>query len=125
MVKLPRLLVLEDEPIIALDLEDTLSRGGFQDVTVLRSCYDAFGFLKHTRPDAALLDINLVDGMCHEVAELLCQMSVPFVVYSGLEDDQTLQIDMFRGAKWLLKPASPDDLLKAIGVLIGYSGPKA
>jgi DNA-binding response OmpR family regulator len=114
MPHLSRLLVLEDEPIIALDIEDTLERGGFRDITVLRSCHDALEYLKQTRPDAALLDVHLTDGACNAVAEELQQKAVPFVIYSGVEEDIAQYGEIFGKGRWLLKPALSEDLLAAM-----------
>lgn len=108
------ILVLEDEPIIALDIEDTLERGGFADIVMLRSCRDALEYLKVARPDAVLLDVHLSDGVCHAVAEVLDRMGIPFVVYSGLEPEIAEYADIFRQSQWLWKPALPEDLLAAV-----------
>ncbi|WP_162242204.1 response regulator [Rhizobium sp. Leaf384] len=110
---------MEDEPLIAIDIEDTLAQAGFGEITILRSCHDGLEYLKGVRPDAALLDLTLTDGVCHKVAERLRQMEVPFIVYSGLEADHKQYGEMFRGASWLLKPAQPEELVEAILSLIG------
>lgn len=114
MLHMPRLLVLEDEPIIALDIEDTLIRGGFSDITLLRSCHEALQHLQSSRPDAALLDLSLIDGVCRAVAERLRELTVPFVIYSGLEADLDAYGKIFGEGKWLLKPSPPEVLLAAM-----------
>ncbi|KQR77554.1 response regulator [Rhizobium sp. Leaf341] len=107
-------LVLEDEPLIALDIEDTLERAGFGRITLLHTCRDALHFLAQERPDVALIDVQLQDGVCNEVAEHLAAANVPFVVYSGLEEAAEELGESFRRGRWLLKPASAKDLVEAL-----------
>ena len=78
----PLALVLEDEALVAMDLESALLEDGFS-VVLARSCSDAFSFLEGSRPDVAILDVRLPDGDCKIVARTLAQLGVPFIVYTG------------------------------------------
>ncbi len=57
-----RVLLVEDEPLIAIDLETILDRLGHQVVGVAQTRDEAMRIAGDTRPDVALVDIKLRDG---------------------------------------------------------------
>lgn len=57
-----RVLIVEDEPIIALLMEDVLESKGHDAVASLSASSDALSFLEKSRPDLMLVDIHLTDG---------------------------------------------------------------
>ena len=75
-------LVLEDEPLIALDLEYMLGQARFK-VIVIASRAAANGWLNVHTPAVAIIDIQLKDGVCADVARKLTAREVPFIVCSG------------------------------------------
>src|SRR3954454_765531 len=75
-----RVLVVEDEYIVALDLEDTLRALGCEVLGPAASVARALALLARERPDAVTLDLNLLDELAVPVAELLASMGVPFLV---------------------------------------------
>jgi DNA-binding NtrC family response regulator len=79
-----RVLVIEDEPIIAEDLRDALTAAEAIVVGPLASVGEARRMLKGgTAVDAALLDLNLSDGEVTPVLEALRARRVPVVIYTG------------------------------------------
>ena len=78
-----RILVVEDEYIVALDLEDALRDLGCEVLGPVSSIAQALSLLARERPDAVTLDLNLLDGLTVPVAELLVTLGVPFVVCSA------------------------------------------
>src|SRR3954469_3956204 len=78
-----RVLVVEDEDIVALDLEDTLRALGCEVLGPAASVAQALALLARERPDAVTLDLNLLDGLAVPVAELLDSMGVPFLAVSA------------------------------------------
>src|SRR3954454_10981456 len=78
-----RVLVVEDEYIVALDLEGMLRDLGCEVLGPVASVAQALALLGRERPDAVTLDLNLLDGLAVPVAELLAGMGVPFVVCSA------------------------------------------
>ncbi len=116
-------LVLEDEPIIALDLEEVLGEAGYDDVQVFSSCADASAWLEANTPRVGILDPRLRDGVCTSIAQTLLQRSVPFVVYSGQAPDLTEDAaNVFSKGTFLSKPCHPDQLLKAIATKARRTG---
>ena len=79
-----RVLVIEDEPIIAEDLCDDLTAAEAIVVGPVASVGEARRMLKGgTAVDAALLDLNLSDGEVTPVLEALRAKRVPVVIYTG------------------------------------------
>lgn len=107
-------LVLEDEPIIALDLEELLIEAGLPNVATFSSIADAEVWLETNTPKIAIVDPRLRDGFCTVIVETLIERKVPFIVYSG--DRQTVEDhhESFLAGAWILKPAEPDVILAAV-----------
>lgn len=105
-------LVLEDEPLIAMSVEDDLRAAGFAIATVA-SCEDAHAWLDSNRPDVVVVDIALRDGPSHAVVERLVSNGIPFVVHSGDVADALVGTPFERGI-WLSKPSLPEDLIASI-----------
>lgn len=107
--------MMEDEPIIALDLEEILAEAGFDEIRVFSSCTDANGWLELNTPEVGILDPQVRDGVCTSVAKTLVERAVPFVVYSGQSADLTEDAAaIFSKGILLLKPCHPDMLLTAL-----------
>lgn len=101
-------LLLEDEPLIALDIEAILEGAGF-DVTTVMSCADASDWLDSCRPDIVVVDIILTDGPCHAIVEKLIEAHIPFIVHSG--DHPSMHVGTpFAHGRWVSKPADGDEL---------------
>ena len=75
-------MVLEDEALIALDVENTLADADLDRTKVFFSRAEAIKWLADHTPDGAVV-IFLRDGECMEVAQLLVERSVPFVVHTA------------------------------------------
>lgn len=108
-------LLLEDEPIITLDVEEMLGDLGFRQVTCFGTCTDALSWLATSKPDIAVIDLQLKDGECDEVARRLGQLGIPTVMHSAFADAAS---DAFRHAKFVPKPAQPEDFSDAIYSLV-------
>ena len=109
-------LVVEDETIIALLIEDMLKDIGFAEVGQAGSIAQAIAALERTRPDIAILDVNLAGVPAYPVAERLQAADIPFIFASGYS---TAGI----AAPWsrcsvLKKPFQADKLAEAIGVCL-------
>jgi DNA-binding response OmpR family regulator len=109
-------LLLEDEPLIAMDMELILQGAGF-DVTTAVTCEEANNWLEVRRPDIVIVDIMLRDGSSHNIAERLIQDAIPFIVHSG--DPVSMHAETaFAQGRWLSKPSSPDELIGALRALL-------
>ena len=105
-------LLLEDEPLIAMDVEMALEDVGY-DVTTVASCSDAHVWLDNNRPEVAIIDIQLQDGSSDSVAARFVDQDIPFIVYSG---DLASEFDgtVFAHGTWLPKPSGSQELEQAI-----------
>jgi DNA-binding response OmpR family regulator len=78
-----RVLVVEDETIIALTVADALADQGAEVVGPAASVREAFQIIRGVALDAALLDVNVADGEITPVAESLIAQGVPLLLYTG------------------------------------------
>ncbi|HEU0065959.1 MAG TPA: response regulator [Sphingomonas sp.] len=110
---LPKVLIVEDEPLIAMMLEDfleVLERGvaGTAD-----SVASALGLIEAGGVDAAILDVNLRGGeKSTAVAQALADRGVPFVFATGGGDDGI--DERFRDRPRLQKPFTMDGVAQAL-----------
>jgi DNA-binding NtrC family response regulator len=76
-------LVVEDDPIIALDFEDTILGFGVKTVRSAASVAKALEMIVARVPDFALLDVGLVREKSFAIAERLEALKIPFVFITG------------------------------------------
>src|SRR4051795_4994396 len=119
-----RVLVVEYEYIVALDLEDTLRALGCEVLGPAASVARALALLARERPDAVTLDLNLLDGLAVPVAELLAGMGVPFVVGSP-HAAATLDHPALKGAPRIDKPFLAIALRNGLERLLATEGSNA
>lgn len=79
----PRILVVEDEPIIAVMLDDMLQELGFDVVASVAGVAAALDVIGREKVDIALLDVNLGGEKIDPVADLLAERACPFVFTTG------------------------------------------
>lgn len=103
-----RVLVVEDDPFIAMELQDRLADLGAKVVGPVAAVSAALQAIEVTLPDAAVLDVNLRGEMSTPVAAVLSGADVPFVVVTGYSRRQ-LDPEL-RRAPILPKPVSPCEL---------------
>src|SRR5581483_12517733 len=102
-------LVVEDDPIIALDLEETISGFGVKLVRTAGSVTRALQLIDERVPDFALLDIGLVKEKSFAIAERLDALKIPFAFVSGYGADVELPPAFARKPR-LPKPCTTDAL---------------
>ncbi len=110
----PTILLLEDEALIAVDIEKILGDAQAGRVVTLASCVAALNWLSDNTPDAAIIDIFLRDGECAEVAETLVARGVPFIVHSARRKAAGESHRIFLHGEWICKPSDPDELVGAL-----------
>jgi DNA-binding response OmpR family regulator len=113
----PLVLVLEDEALIALNVQDELQDAGYEVAGPFSACSAALEWLRTTTPDMAVLDTTLKDGHCREIALELSRREVPFLIYSGYQEDQRLLSD-FQHIAWIEKPVPSGTLVQACQQLL-------
>ena len=103
-------LIVEDDPIIALDFEDTLLGFGVTTVRTAQSVARALAMIAERLPDFALLDVGLTREKSFAVAERLDALKIPFAFVTGYGADAKLPA-AFVNTPRLSKPHSTDALL--------------
>src|SRR5258705_1478940 len=105
-------LIVEDDPIIALDFEDTILGLGVKTVRTAASVARALDLIEQRPPDFALLDVGLIREKSFAVAERLDALKIPFVFVTGYGADVRLPAALAHRPR-LPKPYS-SDALKAL-----------
>lgn len=80
---MPRILVLDDEPMIAMLVQDWLQDLGFETVGPAQSVATALDLIERTSLDGAILDVSLGNEDCYAVADCLQERGVPFAFATG------------------------------------------
>jgi CheY-like chemotaxis protein len=110
-----RVLVVEDQYAIALDLCESLDQQGADVVGPASSVEDALVMLEGgARPDVAVLDIRLRGGLVYPVADRLQQLGVPYLFATACEQSEIPE--RHRRAPRFEKPVRLTSILEAIRV---------
>ena len=111
---LPRdVLVVEDDPIIALDFEDTILGFGVKTVRTAGNVTRALQLIKERAPDFALLDIGLGSENSLAVAERLEVLGIPFAFVTGYGVDAAIAAPFAQKPR-LPKPFTTDAIEAAL-----------
>jgi DNA-binding response OmpR family regulator len=113
----PLVLLLEDEALIALNLQDELQDADYEVAGPFTACSAALEWLQTATPDTAILDAALTDGSCREIALELSRREVPFLIYSGHQEDRQL-VSEFHHITWIEKPVASAVLVQACEQLL-------
>lgn len=116
MAALPQVLIVEDEAIIAMELEGSVKDLGYSVLGPALSLDAANALLDESEPDAALLDINVQRGLVTPTAWRLRQAGIPFVVISGFVTMP--DAPFFAHAPFLSKPLNPVVLQQVLAQII-------
>jgi CheY-like chemotaxis protein len=116
MSEAKHILIVEDEPLIAMMLEDFLEVLDRQVVGTADSVEAALAQIDGTAIDAAILDVNLRAGeKSTPVAEALAARDIPFVFATGGTEEGV--DERFRDRPRLMKPFTMDGVAKALADL--------
>jgi DNA-binding response OmpR family regulator len=111
-----RILIVEDEMLLAMDLQIQLENEGCIIIGPAPNVAQALDAIAKNKPDAATLDINLNGETSAEIAGALMEMSVPFILTTGYgeipEDPQ------FREAPQVKKPVNMAELIEKLQSLL-------
>jgi DNA-binding response OmpR family regulator len=104
-----RILIVEDEGLIALDMESVLIDAGCDVVGIAGSVKKALKILDEKGCDAAILDANLGNEDTTPIAEALRARQIPFLIVSGYERPR-----IAGNMPFLSKPYAPAALVSAV-----------
>ncbi|TPI09812.1 response regulator [Mesorhizobium sp. B4-1-3] len=113
-----RILVLEDEFLIAMDVEQLCRDHGAAEVTIAREVAELEGQALPARFDAAVVDLMLGGDSTLDFAARLRREGIPFVFASGYSDSDEVK-EAFPDIRLVTKPFAGDDLIEAVAVACG------
>jgi DNA-binding response OmpR family regulator len=113
-----RILVLEDEFLIAMDVEQLCRDNGAGEVVIARDLAEIDGRHVAAQFDAAIVDLMLGGASTLDFASGLRTAGVPFVFASGYSDADEIKAS-FPGIKLVGKPYSGEDLVQAVAAACG------
>lgn len=108
-----RVLVAEDEALLALEVKEALEAAGFEVVGPVSSTEQAIAALGQGDCDMAVLDIRLEDGSSEPIARLLGERRKPFVVMSGYPLHHLPEVYSHSIARFA-KPVPPSVLVRSL-----------
>jgi response regulator RpfG family c-di-GMP phosphodiesterase len=97
-----RVLIVEDEHLLAMDLEDTLKTQGARIIGPYGNLDAAYRRAERDHFDVGIIDINLRDEAAYPVADELMRQRIPFCFCTGYE--ASVVPDRFAGARVFQKP---------------------
>jgi CheY-like chemotaxis protein len=111
-----RVLIIEDEPIIALDLENLVTELGHKVVAVAATKDDAVAKAKSERPGLVLADINLGEGGSgiDAVSEILASFDIP-VIFITAYPEKLLTGERPEPTYLIAKPFLPETVQATVG----------
>lgn len=106
------ILVVEDDFCVAWESLEILEEAGGKVEGPTSSAEGAVHLLRHRRPDAALIDINLGNGLNFDLADLLQSEGIPFAFATGYSAKSIPE--RFAGVPLIEKPFEPGAVLAAL-----------
>ena len=112
----PRVLIVEDEGLVAMNMESALAEEGFTIVGIVDNEIDAVAAAERLKPDAILMDITLREGDGISAARtILKTLNTRIVFVSGNSDPHTLAAAQeLRPAAFIRKPFVSDSLARLV-----------
>ncbi len=112
----PKIMVVEDKAIIALDIMRFLVSNGFKNTSYYLNGEAALRAIKTDKPDLAVLDVILhgkVNGI--EIAEELNRLSIPFIFVSALSNPAHREAAIKLNPRAIfIKPVNLNDVLAVV-----------
>ncbi|MEZ0244039.1 MAG: response regulator [Sphingomonas sp.] len=113
VMSVTRILIVEDEPLIAMMIEDFLDALDREVAGVADNVADALALVEKGGIDAAILDVNLrAQEQSWPIADRLAELGIPFILSTGAGGDSIAEAH--RARPTLSKPFTMDAVEKAL-----------
>ena len=109
-----RILVVEDEMLVCMDIEEMLSEFGCIVVGTAARVSDALDIVERSEIDAAILDLNLGREKSYPVAHTLAERGIPFLLSTGYDEVDAPYAERPR----VQKPFSADALARVLSRVV-------
>lgn len=110
-------LLVEDEPLIGMDVADTLTDAGATVIGPVRNAAAAMEAIDRAhasrRITGAVLDVDLGGHSCREIAARLSGLEVPFILHTG-NWPEIRDLVASLHAPVVVKPSRPDDIIDTL-----------
>ena len=106
-------LVVEDEPLIAMSLSLAIEDAGWKVIGPVPAVGEAIALLASQEVASAILDANLIDRDITPLALLLASRRVPFVIYTAVGVPSELCVAL-PGVPVVMKPEAPEQVLSLL-----------
>jgi two-component SAPR family response regulator len=116
-MKTLRILIVEDQPLVAMGLEMMVTEI-VRAAVVVEASVAATKEVLHEALDFAFLDVDVTNGKTFEIAQILERKRVPFVFISGSPQEQ-LPSDL-RGAPFIPKPFHSAQIERVLQAVVDY-----
>jgi CheY-like chemotaxis protein len=103
-----RVLVVEDDPVIAMEIADILEEDGCEVVGSAGNVHDALDLVRTIKIDLALVDVSLGAETIEPVAKVLTRRAIPFGVVTAYPP--TILPEAVRGHPLVQKPFAPREI---------------
>lgn len=110
-----RILVIEDEYLLAAHIEDLLIEAGVEVIGPVGTLEEALKLARDEEMHGALLDVNIHGGRVDDVAAILAGRAVPFIFVTGY-GRANLPL-LFQDAVVVAKPFKDEDLLREVRLM--------
>lgn len=121
MTRKPKVLMAEDEIIVAMSLADLLDVWGYEVCEIVSRAEDAVRKAGSEAPDIVLMDVNLqgeTDG-AEAAGTIRSRFGIPVILLSGYSEEGLLKRAKASGAGFLTKPLDLDKLKEMLDALVG------
>jgi CheY-like chemotaxis protein len=112
-----RILIVEDESILAMDLENRLKGEGCDVIGLVSREAKALKLVEQDRPDAVVLDLNLNGKLPTDLVDVLVARQIPYVIVTGYGKRQ-FDSPALRAAPRLDKPIKTEELVRVLSDLV-------
>lgn len=113
---MPKILIVEDDPFIAMDLEDTFLSKGFDVLGPVATVDPGLALLREDQPDVAILDFNLGRETSIPIAQFLNDNDIPYIFLTGQITRVVVGHDIAK-TKVVAKPFVPEQLVSVVQTL--------
>jgi CheY-like chemotaxis protein len=114
-MKHQRILIIEDEVVVAMDMQAILEEAGATEVMYAATELEALALLDQEHWDAVVADANLHGQPIQAIAAVLLKRHIPFVIVSGYSRENLPEV-LF-SVPLLSKPIRPQQLVHAVSEL--------
>ncbi len=112
-----RVLIVEDEALVAIELQCALEDAGAEVLGPAMSLTSALALAEHSAQlDCALLDVDIAGHDVYPVAQVLQRRGIPFIFHTA-HGSRRAHSEMFPGAITCLKPTLPEMLIDLLAGL--------